>query len=206
MDLTRELEQKADENEDDPRALLEILHDLTTWSDEEIAEVQRKIIDQVSKHLETPFPWPETNAPTGDGTVDPDEWPEIGLLGKLGYKVGKGGKNKYKRRAILRRAFQVEASEWLPVEEQASEWGDAVSEERLEKIANSLSAFARNAKKRDETSLGTAISHWEEDLEYLKERFYGTRHSFDWPSLPEDIGDGDTVGGGHTKHLFGKER
>lgn len=183
MDFTKELRAKAEENEGDPQALLEILYDLTTWSDEDIAEVQRGIIDKVSEHLDGEFPWPGTDVPTGDGTVDPEEWPGVGLLGKMGYKVGKSGKGKYTRRGILHRAFQTEAGNWLPIEEQAEEWGEPRSEERLQKIANSLSAFARNAKRREDPSLETAISHWVEDLQYLKERFYSPRYSFDWPNI-----------------------
>lgn len=194
MKLTQELREQARENADDPRALLEILHDLTTWSDEEIAEMQRDIINQVTQQLETSFPWPETDAPTGDGSVDPDEWPDIGLLGKLGYKVGKGGKSKYRRRAILRKAFQTDASEWLPVQEQAEQWGEPKSPDRLQKIANSLAAFARNARKRDDPSLETAISHWEADLAHLKEQFYDEQYSFEWPNTgAADVDTDDTL-------------
>ncbi|MCS4159421.1 hypothetical protein [Salinibacter ruber] len=190
MKLTQELREQARANADDPRALLEILRDLTTWSDEEIAGMQRAIIDQVTQQLETSFPWPETNAPTGDGSIDPGDWPDIGLLGKLGYEVGKGGKNKYRRRAILRKAFQADASEWLPIEDQAEQWGEPTSSKRLQKIANSLAAFATNAKKKD-PSLETAISHWEADLAHLKEQLYDEQYSFEWPKAGAADTDGD---------------
>lgn len=205
MKLTQELREQARANADDPRALLEILRDLTTWSDEEIAEMQRDIIDQVTRQLETSFPWPETDAPTGDGSVDPGEWPEIGLLGKLGYSVGKGGRGKYRRRAILRKAFQTDASEWLPVKEQAEQWAKPKSPARLQKIANSLAAFARNARKKDDPSLRTAISHWEADLTHLKEQFYDEQYSFEWPAPHEKTGGADAGGKGKTRGLFGEE-
>jgi hypothetical protein len=210
MDITDELakdvRERVTENKDDPQALLEILRDLTTWSDEEIAEMQRDIIDQVTAQLETSFPWPETEAPTGDGSVDPNEWPDVGLLGKLGYKVGKGGKSKYRRRAILRKAFQANASEWLPVEEQADQWGKPTSSKRLQKIANSLAAFARNARKRSDPSLEMAISQWEADLAYLKEQFYEEQFSFEWPNLSEEKREEDTSGEGRTGDLFDKDK
>ena len=205
MKLTQELREQARANADDPRALLEILRDLTTWSDEEIAEMQRDIIDQVTRQLETSFPWPETDAPTGDGSVDPGEWPEIGLLGKLGYSVGKGGKGKYRRRAILRKAFQADASEWLPVKEQAEQWAKPKSPARLQKIANSLAAFARNARKKDDPSLETAISHWEADLTHLKEQFYDEQYSFEWPNLSDETRQKNGNGRGHTGDLFGED-
>lgn len=195
MDLTKELRAKAEENADDPEALLEILYDLTTWSDEDIAEMQQEILDKVSEHIDGEFPWPGTDVPTGDGKVDPEEWPGVGLLGKMGYKVGKSGKAKYTRRGILHRAFRADADDWLRIEEQADEWGKPQSEERLEKIANSLAAFARNAKRRDDPSLETAISHWGEDLQHLKKRFYKPRYDFDWPEL------GFTDNGGGKTHL-----
>ncbi|MCS3651872.1 hypothetical protein [Salinibacter ruber] len=184
-ELTREVRERTLKNGDDPQALLKILYDLSTWSDDQVADLQREIIGQVSELIQGSFPWPETNAPTGDGNVDPDEWPDVGLLGKLGYEVGKSGKDEHRRRNILQQAIQVEADEWLPIEAQAEQWGDPSTENRLEKIANSLSAFARNAKKRDNPSLETAISHWQEDLKYLKERYYEPRHAFEWPNLED---------------------
>lgn len=212
MDLTegfaKELEEKARANEDDPRALLEILYDLTTWSDDEIAELQRKIIDRISAHLSEPFDWPEPDPSSIDenddgGGLDTEEWHEIGLLKKLGYATGKHGKAKYRRRAILHRSLQVDAREWLPVEEQAEEWGDPESEGRLEKIANSLSAFAGMEKRKEEPS-EIAISHWEADLKYLKERFYDPGHSFEWPDL--DVAPAGPDGDGkHPELPFGEE-
>jgi len=202
MNLTRELEQKARDNTDDPRVLLEILYDVTTWSDDDLASLQRWIIDQVLDHVDEPFSWPATEVPTGDGRVTPDEWPEVGLLGKLGYKVGKSGKDEFRRRAILRHAFHVDAGKWLPVGEQASAWGAPRSAERLQKIANSLAAFARNARKRSDSTLETAISHWETDLHYLKEEFYESQFTFKWPAVSKKDDADQRDRGAGTRSLF----
>lgn len=210
MDLTRglakELEEKAEENEDDPRALLEILHDLTTWSDDEIAELQRQIIDQVFSHIGGDMPKPPGPNPPSSGEedgLDPDEWPDVGLLKKLGYTTGKNGQTKYRRRAILHQSLQADAQEWLPVEEQAEEWGQPESEKRLEKVANSLSAFAGIEKKKEKPA-EVAISHWEADLKYLKERFYKPSYPFDWPSTDAASAGGNSDGK-HPRLPFGKE-
>lgn len=209
MDLTeglaKELEEKAEKNEGNPRALLEILYDLTTWSDNEIAKLQRKIIDRVSAHLNGPSEWPEPDSPFSDGKggLDTDEWPDVGLLKKLGYTTGKNGQAKYRRRAILHRSLQVDAQEWLPTKEQAEEWGQPESEKRLEKVANSLSAFAGMEKKKEKPA-EVAISHWEADLKYLKERFYAPDHSFDWPNT-DVMASGPDGDGKHPELPFGEE-
>ena len=198
--LVRELKQKAKENEDDPQALLEILYDLTTWSNDDIAELQKWIIEQVSEDLDSSLTRSPIEVPAGDGSVDSDEWSDVGLLGSLGYKVGKRGKPQFRRRAILRLAFRCEADEYLP-ESEAEKWEAPESPGRLQRMANSLSAFASNAR-RNSGSYDTAISHWEQDLQFLKEEYPETGSRVDWPSVSSSTGDNGEEKGPATGDLF----
>lgn len=43
---------------------------------------------------------------------------------------------------------------------------------RLQKMANCIATFARNAKRRRYASMELAIAEWEEDLAYLKDKCY----------------------------------
>jgi hypothetical protein len=128
------------------------------------------------------FDWPSTLI-TGEGTIETDnsDWPQTGLLGYMGYKVGRSGiKDSAKRQKLLEKVYTSQ----LPHVTSASymaEWGTPRSCKRLQKMSNSLAAFCRNAKGREKPLL-MAISHWEEDLNWLHEKFYRGRCSFSWPS------------------------
>lgn len=127
------------------------------------------------------FPMPPTDAPVGLGRLTGDEWIEKGLLMHFGYSVSEGaGLSKQQRQAILRHVFSVA----LPSGTQGSyvsQWGSASSAARLKKIANSLAAFTRNAKRRSPPPRA-AILLWEEDLKYLHQEFYIGYFKFDWPT------------------------
>ncbi len=52
---------------------------------------------------------------------------------------------------------------------------------RLRKTAESIAAFARNAKRKSDNALARAVSAWEADLAYLKKTFDDGRYDFPWP-------------------------
>ncbi|MFH7028095.1 MAG: hypothetical protein ACHBN1_22505 [Heteroscytonema crispum UTEX LB 1556] len=62
-----------------------------------------------------------------------------------------------------------------------SEWGQPKTDERLRKLAESIAAFIRNAKRRNMNSFSKAIQDWESDLAYLKRTYYNNRFSFSCP-------------------------
>lgn len=131
------------------------------------------------------FDWPQTTIVPGRGLPgtdngDPANWPQVGLLKHLGYTVGGNGVSRWERQKILRAVFM----ESVPnVQSQAymNEWGMPKSSMRLQKLANSIAAFARNAQRR-ESPPQEAIQDWEEDLSWLQETFYRGRFRFYWPS------------------------
>jgi hypothetical protein len=189
MDLTtglvRELEQKAAENAEDPQALLEILYDLTTWSNDDVAELQKWIIEQISGELDASLTRTPTDVPTADGSANAEQWPDVGLLGSLGYKVGKSGLPVFRRHATLRNAFECEAENFI-AKPQAMAWGSPKSPTRLQKIANSLAAFAGNARKK-EGDYSAAIEHWESDLQFLKNEYSQDFQRVNWPATTSSV-------------------
>jgi hypothetical protein len=128
------------------------------------------------------FEWPDTEAPGGDGSVDETYFNhDRGVLGFLGYSVGRTGIPVQARRDLLDQAFlgqlpKINSAEYM------LEWGDRGTAGRLRKIAESIAAFARNAKRRRSGSMSEAIADWESDLEYLRVKHYERRFSFTWPA------------------------
>lgn len=129
------------------------------------------------------FRWPTTDAPGGGGVLSLGELESTGMLARLGYHVGKAnGQPEQLRRGILDRVF---SSNLPPVSEERYmlEWGPRASAARLQKMAVTIAAFARNAKRRKDADFTQAIADWEADLKYLHARYYvGRFNSFVWPS------------------------
>jgi hypothetical protein len=144
--------------------------------------VRLLILDRRAKLLEESFSWPTTQPPVGSGSLAEDtvfEHPQ-GPLGHLGYRVGLVGLVPESRREILDWVYRnplplVNSAEYM------REWGQRVSGPRLRKMAESIAAFCRNAKRDDPTRLAVAITNWEDDLAYLKRTYYDGRYDFIWP-------------------------
>lgn len=129
------------------------------------------------------FPWPSTEAPGGDGSLTGTFCRSAGMLSFVGYRVGAtAGKPNGERRLILSGVFSFPL---LPVFDAPymSEWGAPASSKRLRKIAETIAALARNAKRRRGQNLEAAISHWESDLDFLHESYYVGRFGFEWPEI-----------------------
>ena len=62
----------------------------------------------------------------------------------------------------------------------ADEYGASMSNKRLHKMANVIAAHCRNFKRNDQDRYEQAISDWEEDLAYLRDKYCKPR-SFRWP-------------------------
>lgn len=129
------------------------------------------------------FAWPSTNAPPGSAEL-PVNWRKVGLLKHLGYSVGRSGLPRKNRQRILRAAFLGPLPTEMPPDYTA-EWGKPRSAVRLKKIACSIAAFCRNARRRDRPP-DQAIDDWEQDLRWLKRTYYEGRFSFRWPTVPRE--------------------
>jgi len=130
------------------------------------------------------FDWPSTLVFGGGRTeIDDFDWPRIGLMKALGYEVGRSGiQDKKKRRQILKEIYEKENLPSVKSRAYLSKWGSPHSCARLEKMANSIATFCRNAKRDEKKDKTVAIEHWEEDLEWIKTKFYRDHCQFWWPS------------------------
>ena len=113
-----------------------------------------------------------------------------GLLGFVGYSVGVSGDIESSRRRVLdcvfcRKLPMVNSDEYM------SQWGAPETSKRLKKMAESIAAFTRNAKLKQQKGRGDfslATSEWEADLDYLYNKYYAGRfnHDFNWPTTDID--------------------
>jgi hypothetical protein len=116
------------------------------------------------------------------------EWQPDGVLGYFDYRVGLGdGRPELVRRSILARVFEGSLP---PVfsREYMAEWGVSRSATRLRKMAVSIAAFVRNAKRRTSSDCVQAISEWEADLKFLRDRYYDQSFEFQWPTIEPKTG------------------
>jgi hypothetical protein len=127
------------------------------------------------------FPWPSTvvGFAGAGGPFDLDR-PEKGWLGHLGYSVRASGPSAQDRRAILERAFLDPLPTRGFTEEYVSEWASPGSGRRLRKLAGTIAALCRNAKRKS-ANMREPVARWESDLEWLRQRYYDRRQRFQWP-------------------------
>lgn len=126
------------------------------------------------------FRWPTTIVHGGGEAKLEEEWPEVGFLRHLGYRVGKQGVATSERRRLLNKAYTIDAYNEIP-KSYADDWGEPRSGKRLSKMANSIAAFCKLQKRKDRPSW-KAIDDWESDLEWLYRNYYAGRYNFQWPS------------------------
>lgn len=126
------------------------------------------------------FNWPSTKAAPGNGTFAALDHVE-GILGYMGYHVGKTGESlATTRQTLLSRVFEgplppINGPDYM------DEWDRSGSAARLEKMAVSIASAVKSAKRRREADFSVAIEHWEDDLDYLYRVYYVGRFRFDWP-------------------------
>lgn len=128
------------------------------------------------------FNWPSSFAGPSSYPLPEINWPKQGMLSYLNYKVGRAGPVETKRRKILSTIYETEVLPNLNSRTYMEQWGRARSDVRLQKLANCIAAFTRNAKRNDPEKFEISIKHWESDLEWLKLTFYAGRYQFYWPS------------------------
>ena len=95
--------------------------------------------------------------------------PEIGILGTVGYHVGKSGEKPVKRQQML--DFVI--SEVLPFVGSLAymhEWGLPLSPDRYRKLHRVLTVFRSGALSDDR--LSEAVSDWTDDLDYLERTWH----------------------------------
>jgi hypothetical protein len=129
------------------------------------------------------FRWPSTliSELTGYSAVS-GGWPTSGMLDAFDYHVGKArGIPSDKRRRILRFLFE----ERLPLvydTAYTAEWDRPATAGRLQKLAETIAALVRNAKRNTGRDYAQAISEWEDDLSFLWSAYYVGHFRFGWPN------------------------
>jgi hypothetical protein len=117
----------------------------------------------------------------GGGSELQAEWIAKGYLKFLGYTVGQKGLTGLERREILTNAYSSTVPDVFSDEQHRETWGRPRSSVRLQKMAESIAAFCRNAQRHPHARQ-LAISQWEADLDWLKDTYYDGRYIFEWPS------------------------
>ena len=124
-----------------------------------------KVIEEVTKEMK------RRNALIKEGEAKATR-PTIGLLRTLGYKVGKEGKKKEVRRAVLDYIYNAEI---LPIVFSLSymeEWGAQRSKKRYDMIISQISFFIyKNEGLTKYKDLVEAINDWENDRDWFKEKY-----------------------------------
>lgn len=129
------------------------------------------------------FPWPDTHIVPSlghDNAINPVDWPQVGLLKHMGYKVGKHGRNPSDRLRILVQVFTQPLPNVKSLEHM-TQWGTPCSKERLLKLANCIASFARLEKRQPVPSI-KSINEWEADLDWLRYEIWRGRFRFEWPN------------------------
>lgn len=162
--------------------LLHVVYVELTHRDRKLARELREVVRKKLLELNTQyFAWPNTVAEKGEGQIDVNYFQhQHGILSFMGYKVGSSGLPVEIRQQLLSEIF----SGHLPLlnsKEYMNEWGSKKSSRRLRKMAESIAAFVRNAKRRRGARLKNAVIDWETDLEYLRVSYYVGRFDFPWP-------------------------
>ena len=135
------------------------------------------------KLLNETFQWPKTEAEPGEQPIGQTDWPQLGMLRFLGYSVGQKGELRTTRQRILRDLFYKLDLPKVANQAYVDEWGTPESGARLKKMAHSIAAFCRAARRRGEDAMSVAIDEWEEDLAWLKTTYYVGKldRQFQWP-------------------------
>jgi hypothetical protein len=179
--LTAQLRELVEEKAHDFDVLHGVFVELLFRERRAARELRKVVGDRLSVLEIGYFQWPTTEAPEGPGQLDDSYFQyQQGLLGFIGYRVGASGVGATQRQDLLDSVY-LGPLPLLNSKDYMAEWGHPSTGNRLKKIAESIAAFARNAKRRDDQRMSTAIAEWEADLNYLKATYYVSRYQFPWP-------------------------
>jgi hypothetical protein len=142
-------------------------------------DVIENIKSSIEAHTSTPWRhvlsdylrWPTTDAPESLKKILSPFIDDVGVLSVCGYSVGKNGKTKNERINVLEEILKGDLRGLDLSVSYLLSWGDPNSISRLMKLAKTIAALCRNAK-RSKADYLEAIENWTEDLAYLKENYY----------------------------------
>lgn len=129
-----------------------------------------------------PWDWPTTDIHAGTKSASAVFENEVSGLGLFGYKVGKTqGWSQSKRQKFLSDFIELELPQ-IVSQRFGDKYGRPRSAKRLLAVANLIASLTRNAKRRNAHSMRYAIRDWEDDLAFLRARYYGgSGRRLRWP-------------------------
>jgi hypothetical protein len=130
--------------------------------------------------------WPVLEEPpVGHGeTLDSADFRDFSALKMFGYTVGKTNPMPLSTRRSLLSDFMEHDLPPIVGKVFGDEYGDPMSTTRLRKIATHIANMASLAWRRSPQSMRFAISDWENDLQFLKTKYY-EKHGLQfrpWPA------------------------
>lgn len=128
--------------------------------------------------------WPTTDAPPSLASLLDSGWVRAGMLSHYGYHVGQDGQPAANRLKTLAKIFNAELNIDLFEKRYIGEWSTPSSLGRLMKMARTIAALCRNAKRSPHNFI-QAINDWERDLEYLRRTYYHTFLNLEALTWPE---------------------
>lgn len=128
------------------------------------------------------FAWVSTDVSLSLHSVGDADWPDEGMLKRMGYSVGITGKDETSRRLVLEAIYHCVELPDLVSQEYVAKWGKQDSSIRLRQIAVTIASLCRNLKRRN-VEVGQGVKDWDEDLAWLKQSFYDGKYDndFKWP-------------------------
>lgn len=98
-------------------------------------------------------------------------WQSSGVLGKLGYKVGRKGLSCEVRRRILANAIAVKLIPATPyAHEYVTSWGPPASRVRVDKVLSTIEEFSDHARTKH-ADYSKAIADWDKDQAWLRSTY-----------------------------------
>ena len=138
----------------------------------------RSSAENSNQEPDWPWPIPDITSSRGKSTFAAT-FADASALKILGYSVGVNGLQETERKELLERFFTGPLPS-IVNELFGDAWGNPGSEERLKKMADTISSNCKNFKRNDASRYRVAIEDWESDLSWLRENFY-KRGRFPWP-------------------------
>lgn len=136
----------------------------------------------LARHLK----WPSTDAPKSLSDLLGMGWVTAGILNHYEYRVGQEGAVVTVRQRALDRIISIELDAKIFEMSYIKQWGLPGSVARLMKLANTIAALCRNAK-RSSKNFEQAIADWEDDLSYLKIKYFDQRLNLERLEWPETL-------------------
>lgn len=132
------------------------------------------------------FDWPRMQVSPGEESDFDAELSKEGMLGAMGYHVGKRGKPVEERRRLLQQLYELPISQLPRIQniESLNKFlaSSPRSSERLRLIAWNIQINWLKFIRNDSVKFHQSIKDYESDLKWLKEEFYDRySYRFDWP-------------------------